>query len=160
QEIKSDARLRDIPIIMVTIVDDRNLGYTLGADDYMTKPVERDQLSAVLHKYRCPHPPCPVLLVEDDETTRGMMRSMLERDGWCVTEAANGEEGLLKIKECGANVILLDLMMPRMDGFEFIAHLRRNEETRDVPVVVITAKELTSEERIQLNGSVQKVLSK
>jgi PAS domain S-box-containing protein len=160
QEIKSDARLRDIPVIMVTIVDDKSLGYTLGADDYMTKPVEREQLSAVLQKYRCPHPPCPVLLVEDDETTRSMMRSMLERDGWCVTEAANGEEGLEKINESGANVILLDLMMPQMDGFEFIAHLRANEDTRDVPVVVITAKELTAEERLLLNGSVQKVLSK
>jgi PAS domain S-box-containing protein len=160
QEIKSDARLREIPVIMVTIVDDKNLGYTLGADDYMTKPVDREQLATVLQKYRCPHPPCPVLLVEDDETTRGMMRSMLERDGWCVTEAANGEEGLERVKECGANVILLDLMMPQMDGFEFIARLRRNEETRDVPVVVITAKELTAEERQQLTGSAQKVLSK
>jgi PAS domain S-box-containing protein len=160
QEIKSDARLREIPVIMVTIVDDKSLGYTLGADDYMTKPVDREQLSAVLQKYRCPHPPCPVLLVEDDETTRGMMRSMLERDGWCVTEAANGEEGLERVKECGANVILLDLMMPQMDGFEFIARLRRNQDTRDVPVVVITAKELTAEERLRLNGSVQRVLSK
>jgi CheY-like chemotaxis protein len=140
QEIKSDRPLREVPVIMVTIVDDKNLGYALGADDYTTKPVGREQLSAVLQKYRCPHPPCPVLLVEDDETRRGMMRSMPEGDGWCVTEAANGEEGLEKIKECGANVILLDVMMPQMDRFEFIARLRRNVDTREVPVVVITAK--------------------
>ncbi len=160
QELKSDPQLRDIPVVMVTIVDDKNLGYTLGADDYMTKPIDREQLASVLQKYHCPLPPCPVLLVEDDDTTRGMMRSMLERDGWCVTEAANGEEGLERAHESEPNVILLDLMMPRMDGFEFLARLRRRDSTRNIPVVVITAKELTAEERAQLNGSVQKVLSK
>ncbi len=160
QAIKSDAALREIPVIMVTIVDDKNLGYTLGADDYMTKPVDREQLSTVLQKYRCAHPPCPILLVEDDDTTRGMMRAMLERDGWCVSEAANGEEGLERVSQEGANVILLDLMMPQMDGFEFISRLRRNEKTRDTPVVVITAKELTPDDRLRLNGSVQKVLAK
>jgi CheY-like chemotaxis protein len=160
RELKGDAELRDIPVIMVTIVDDKSLGYTLGADDYLTKPIEREQLATVVQKYRCAHPPCPVLLVEDDETTRGMMRSMLERDGWCVTEAANGEEGLARVGESAPNVILLDLMMPQMDGFEFLSRLRREEGSRDIPVVVITAKELTAEDREQLRGSVQKVLAK
>ena len=160
QALKHDPETREIPVIMVTIVDDKNLGYTLGANDYLTKPVDREQLSAVLQKYRCNHPPCPVLLVEDDETTRGMMRAMLERDGWCVTEASNGAEGLQRLSEVGANVILLDLMMPQMDGFEFLTRLRRNPDTRDTPVVVITAKELTAEDLRLLKGAVQKVLSK
>jgi PAS domain S-box-containing protein len=160
QELKNDPELRGVPVIMVTIVDDKNLGYTLGADDYMTKPVDREQLAAVLQKYRCKNPPCRLLLVEDDETTRGMMRSMLERDGWGVTEAADGEEGLARLGEPLPHVILLDLMMPQMDGFEFIARLRHEERTRNVPVVVITAKELTAEDRGLLNGSVQRVLSK
>jgi CheY-like chemotaxis protein len=160
QELKSDPELRSIPVIMVTIVDDKNLGYTLGADDYMTKPIDREQLASVLQKYRCGHPPCQVLVVEDDETTRGMMRSMLERDGWCVTEAANGEEGLERVSEAPPHVILLDLMMPEMDGFEFIARLRRLESSRNIPVVVITAKELTAEDRGRLTGSVEKILSK
>jgi CheY-like chemotaxis protein/anti-sigma regulatory factor (Ser/Thr protein kinase) len=160
QELKSNPQLSSVPVIMVTIVDDKNLGYTLGADDYMTKPIDRDQMGAILQKYRCAHPPCPVLLVEDDETTRGMMRTMLERDGWCVTEAANGEEGLQQVGAAAPNVILLDLMMPQMDGFEFIARLRRQEATRNIPVVVLTAKELTAEDRARLMGSVQKILSK
>jgi PAS domain S-box-containing protein len=159
-ELKSDPELRGIPVIMVTIVDDKNLGYTLGADEYLTKPVDREQLSAVLQRYRCEHPPCPVLLVEDDETARGMMRSMLERDGWTVMEAVNGEEGLRRVKECGPTAILLDLMMPQMDGFEFITRLRQDASARKIPVVVITAKELTAEDRGRLTGSVQKVLSK
>src|SRR5580658_8751111 len=125
----------------------------------MTKPIEREQLAPVLQKCRCADPPCPVPLVEDDEDARGM-RSMLERDGWCVTEAANGEEGLARVGEAAPHVILLDLMMPQMDGFEFITRLRHDESARNIPVVVITAKELTAEEREQLTGSVQRVLAK
>jgi CheY-like chemotaxis protein len=101
-----------------------------------------------------------VLLIEDDETTRDMMRSMLEREGWKVTEAANGREGLERVAESQPNVILLDLMMPEMDGFEFVVKLRRHPEWSDIPVVVITAKELTVEDRQRLNGSVEKVLLK
>ena len=94
QELKNDPALCEIPVIMVTIVDDKNLGYTLGAAEYMTKPIDRERLSAILNRYRCPVPPCPILLIEDDDVTRGMMRTMLEREGWTVTEAANGREGI------------------------------------------------------------------
>jgi CheY-like chemotaxis protein len=160
QELKADPVLRDVPVIMVTIVDDKNLGYTLGAAEYMTKPIDREQLSAILHRYRCANPPCPVLLVEDDETTREMMRSMLQREGWHVSEAANGREGLERVAESTPNVILLDLMMPEMDGFEFLAELRRTERWRRIPVVVITAKELSAEDRRRLSGSVERILLK
>ncbi|HEY1339656.1 MAG TPA: response regulator, partial [Bryobacteraceae bacterium] len=159
-ELKADPALCDIPVVMVTIVDDKNLGYTLGAADYLTKPVDRERLSAVLTKYRCPHPPCPVLLIEDDDTTREMMRTMLERDGWRVIEAADGEQGLARLADSEPNVVLLDLMMPKMDGFEFIVEMHRHEEWRQIPIVVITAKELTAEDRRKLHGSVEKVLLK
>ncbi len=160
QQLKADPQLRDLPVIMVTIVDDKNLGYTLGAADYVTKPVDREHLGRVLGKYRCPHPPCPILLIEDDDTTRGMMRTMLEREGWKVSEAVNGREGLERVAEAEPNVILLDLMMPEMDGFEFIVNLRARKEWSGIPVVVVTAKELTAEDRRRLNGSVEKVLLK
>jgi CheY-like chemotaxis protein len=160
QQLKADAELRDIPVIMVSIVDDKNLGYTLGAADYLTKPVDREHLGRVLSRYRCAHPPCPVLLIEDDDTTRGMMRTMLEREGWTVTEAVNGREGLERVAESRPNVILLDLMMPEMDGFEFLSTLRKREGGEKIPVVVITAKELTTEDRKMLNGSVERVLLK
>jgi DNA-binding response OmpR family regulator len=160
QQLKADAELREIPVIMVSIVDDKNLGYTLGAADYLTKPVDREHLGRVLSRYRCAHPPCPVLLIEDDDTTRGMMRTMLEREGWTVTEAVNGREGLERVAESRPNVILLDLMMPEMDGFEFLSTLRKREGGEKIPVVVITAKELTTEDRKMLNGSVERVLLK
>jgi PAS domain S-box-containing protein len=160
QQLKADPALRETPVIMVTIVDDKNLGYTLGAAEYITKPVDREHLGRILAKYRCPHLPCPVLLIEDDETTRGMMRTILERDGWTVVEAANGREGLERVAESQPNAILLDLMMPEMDGFEFILRLRKRPDWRDIPVVVITAKELTPDDRRRLNGSVERVLLK
>ncbi len=160
QELKADPELRTVPVIMVTIIDDKNMGYTLGAADYMTKPIDREQLSSILNKYRCPQPPCPVLVVEDDDSSREMMRSMLQREGWAVTQATNGREGLECVARERPHVILLDLMMPEMDGFEFLVELHRNPPWRDIPVVVITAKELTADERARLNGSVEKVLLK
>jgi CheY-like chemotaxis protein len=113
-----------------------------------------------LEKYRCPQPPCPVLLVEDDDVTREMMRTMLERAGWGVTEACDGREGLEAVARSAPNVILLDLMMPHMDGFEFLAELHRKPEWSAIPVIVITAKNLTEQERLRLSGSVRKVLMK
>jgi PAS domain S-box-containing protein len=160
QQLKADPELRDTPVIMISIVDDKNLGYTLGAADYLTKPVDREHLGRILGRYRCAHPPCPVLLVEDDATTREMMCAMLAREGWKVTEASNGREALDRLAEVRPNVILLDLMMPEMDGFEFLSNFRKRQEWSQIPVVVITAKELTAEDRLALNGSVEKVLLK
>jgi PAS domain S-box-containing protein len=160
QSLKGDPDTRDVPVIMVTIVDDRNLGYTLGAAEYMTKPIDREHLGAIMQRYRCKNPPCPVLLIEDDDTTRSMMKTMLERESWRVIEAGNGQEGLDAVAKDRPNVILLDLMMPKMDGFEFLMKLHANPDWRGIPVVVITAKDLTPEDRRRLSGYVEKVLLK
>ena len=159
-ELKADDELSDIPVIMLTMVDDKNRGYALGAADYMTKPVDRARLSHILEKYVCCSPPCPVLLVEDDEVTRHMMRQMLEREGWTVDEASNGREALERLEHNRPELILLDLMMPEMDGFEFATQMHVHPEWRSIPVIVLTAKELTEEDRLRLNGYVQKVLQK
>ena len=159
-ELKADPQLRDIPVIMLTMVDDKNRGYALGAADYVTKPVDRGRLSNILQKFMCPNPPCPVLLVEDDEATRAMMRQMLERDNWLVSEAANGVEALQRVEENRPAVILLDLMMPEMDGFELAAELHRHPQWKSIPIVVLTAKDLTEADRLRLNGYVEKVLQK
>ena len=158
--LKADPATAAIPVIMVTIVDNRNLGYTLGASDYMTKPVGRDHLRAVLDKYRCPAPPCRVLLVEDDAATRELTRSMLTREGWTVEEAADGAAALDHLSRSLPNLILLDLMMPRMDGFDFIQALQQREPWRRIPIVVITARDLTPEERRRLSGYVERILLK
>ena len=158
--LKADPELADTPVIMLTMVDDRNMGYALGASDYMTKPINRERLATILNKYRCEMPPCPLLLVEDDEPTREMMRRMLEREGWIVAEAENGRVALERIAENRPDLILLDLMMPEMDGFEFIEELRKDPEQSQIPIIVVTAKELDIDDRRRLNGHVQNVLQK
>ncbi len=159
-ELKNDPELGEIPVIMLTMVDDKSRGYALGAADYMTKPVDRARLSDVLRKFMCEHPPCPVLLVEDDEPTRAMMKQMLEREDWNVAEAANGVEALQRLEENRPCLILLDLMMPEMDGFEFAERVHRSERWRGIPIVVLTARDLSAEERAQLNQHVHQVVQK
>jgi CheY-like chemotaxis protein len=155
--LKADRELADIPVVMLTIVDDKNLGYALGAADYLTKPIDRERLVAVLGKHRRDR---PVLIVDDDVEVRQLLRRMLEPAGYAVVEAENGRVALEHLREGPPSVILLDLMMPEMDGFEFVAEFRRHEDWRGVPIIVITAKDLTGEDRVRLNGYVQRILLK
>ncbi len=157
--IKGDPELADIPVILVSIVDEKTRGYALGATDYMVKPVDRAQLSGVLRNI-CGGAGRQVLLVDDDDMTRRGMRLALEKDGWEVGEAENGRVALARLAEACPDVIMLDLMMPEMDGFEFLVEMRARAEWRDIPVLVVTAKDLTAEERSRLNGDVARVLQK
>lgn len=158
--LKADPALADIPVIMLTIVDNKNIGFALGASDYITKPIERERLVRVLNKYRCEEPPCVILVVEDEATIREMMRRMLEKEGWMVAEAENGRVGLEQVVAQQPQLILLDLMMPEMDGFEFVARLRKMPAGQSIPIVVVTAKDITLEDRLKLNGYVEQILSK
>ena len=136
------------------------MGFALGASEYMTKPIETDRLIELLNKYRNGRPTGPVLVVEDDPSTRELIRRTLESAGWTVLEAENGRVGLQRLAQRRPQVIILDLMMPEKDGFEFIQDLRKNEAWRDIATIVVTAKDLTEEDRLRLNGYVQKVLQK
>jgi signal transduction histidine kinase/DNA-binding response OmpR family regulator len=158
--LKSDMILRDIPVIMLTMVDDTKMGMTLGASDYVTKPVNRRRLSKILERYTCGNPPCPILVVDDDPGTRASMRKMLEKQGCRVSEAANGEEALKSMESDRPTLIFLDLLMPVMDGFTFADRARRHPEWRTIPIVVVTAHDLTKEETLRLNGYVERILSK
>jgi CheY-like chemotaxis protein len=158
--LKADPLLADIPVIMLTIVDDKNMGYALGVVDYLSKPIDWDRLAVILKKYRCVHPPCTVLVVEDDADTRDMLRRMLTKEGWAVTEATNGRVALERVAASPPELILLDLMMPELDGFAFIEALHQQDAWRSIPVVVVTAKDLTPEDRQRLNGYVEQILQK
>ncbi len=155
--LKADPATADIPVVMLTIVDDRSHGYALGAAEYLTKPVERERLLEVLARYRRDG---LVLLVEDDAALRELVRRVLEREGYAVVDAEDGRDALERVRERVPGVILLDLMMPVMDGFEFLAELRREETWREIPVIVLTAKDLSAEDRDRLNGSVARILQK
>ncbi len=158
--LKSDPELANIPVILLTMVDDKTMGYTLGATDYLTKPVNRDRLLAVLHKHRCPNPPCPILLVEDDPSARELMRLLLEKEGWVVTEAENGRVALEFLEKTLPELILLDLMMPEVDGFSVLAELQQRAEWQSIPVIVLTAKDITTDEHRLLQGRVDQIFQK
>jgi len=158
--LKADPELCPIPVIMATILDEPQLGFALGATEYLTKPIDRPYLARLLKKYRCAHPPCPVLVVEDQPDQRALMRRMLEQDGWAVIEAENGRVALERVAENLPELIVLDLMMPEMDGFEFLEALRRQEGRCAIPIVVVTAKDLGAEDRERLNGYVRTIVQK
>jgi CheY-like chemotaxis protein len=158
--LKAEPALRHIPVVMLTMVDDPNRGFSLGAAEFATKPVDRRRLSRLLKKYTCTDGPCAVLVVDNDEATRALMKGMLEAEGWKVTEAANGREALEVMEEARPRLILLDLMMPEMDGFEFTEEVRSRPEWRGVPIVVVTSHDLSNGERQRLNGYVQTIVQK
>lgn len=160
ETLKHDANLRDIPVVMLTMVDDPERGFALGAADYATKPVNRRRLARIIKKYSCAQPPCAVMIVEDDTATRLLTRNMLEKEGCRVIEAENGEVALKLMVNDRPSLILLDLMMPLMDGFEFADKVRAQPAWRNIPIVVVTAHDLTGEERRRLSGYVETILHK
>jgi signal transduction histidine kinase/DNA-binding response OmpR family regulator len=159
-QLKADPELADIPVILITMVDDRQKAFTLGAADYMVKPIDRERLGRLLNRFVCEQPPCRVLVVDDDPAVRDILRRTFTKAGWDVSEAENGREGLRILEQSVPELVLLDLMMPEVDGFQFLEELHRNETMKHVPVIVLTSKILTSEDRLRLNGSVEKVLQK
>ena len=156
--LKADRELADIPVVMVTMVDDKSIGLALGASEYLVKPIDWQRLIAVLSKFR--KSAQPVLVVEDDPQAREMMQRALRREGRAVVEAENGRVAFECVTKAVPSLILLDLMMPEMDGFEFMRQLRLRPECRQVPVIVVTAKDITEEDRRRLNGNVIEILQK
>jgi signal transduction histidine kinase/DNA-binding response OmpR family regulator len=157
--LKGDPQLADIPVVLVTIEDNRSRGYSLGAAEYMIKPVDRERLISAMHSITSTTAR-KVLLVDDDEIMRESVRRVLEQDQWEVSEARNGRIALEHLAGGSPDVIVLDLMMPEMDGFEFLAQMRQRPEWHDIPVLVVTAKDLSAEERKRLNGDVERVMQK
>jgi CheY-like chemotaxis protein len=158
--LKSDPKLAEIPVIMLTMVDNKSMGYALGAAEYMTKPIHRERLVSILRKYSRLRNSRPVLIVEDDADTRTILKGTLEKDGWKVEAAENGRVALEVARRGLPSLVLLDLMMPEMDGFTFIGEFHRVPEARAVPIIVLTAKDLTDEDRRRLNGYVEQIVQK
>ena len=158
--LRQDPELAQIPVIMITIVDEQRRGVALGAAGYLTKPIDRERLRHVIGRFRAPARPTRVLMVEDDVVQRERMRGWLEGPQWAVWEAENGREALKRIQENKPDVILLDLMMPEMDGFAVVAALQKEASWQDIPVIVITARDLDAQDRERLNSGVQSVLVK
>jgi CheY-like chemotaxis protein/anti-sigma regulatory factor (Ser/Thr protein kinase) len=157
--IKGDPALASIPVVLMSIIEEKNRGYALGAADHLVKPVDRTKLVETLTGI-CGSTAGRALLVDDDDVVRRGVRQALEPIGWKVTEAKNGQVAVDALTAARPDVIILDLMMPKMDGFEFLDELRGRPAWQDIPVVVITAKDLTDEDRDRLNGGVERIIQK
>jgi signal transduction histidine kinase/CheY-like chemotaxis protein len=158
--LKSDPTTADIPVIMITMSEDKRLGYVLGATEYLTKPVDRERVASVLRNILGKAASPRVLVVGRDPQARQVLARAIEPEHWTLVEANNGSQALECMSEHRPDVVLLDLMPPDVDDFAFVQALRANTAWQSVPVVVISAMDLTNEELEQLNGSVQAVLSK
>jgi PAS domain S-box-containing protein len=160
--LKADAELGEIPVIMLTMLDDRNLGFALGASEYLTKPVDAARLVGVLRRHapEAGGAPGHALIVDDDELTRTVLRRTLEEAGWGVEEAADGRAALDCLMERVPRLVLLDLMMPGMDGFEVAARMQADPRWRAIPVVVVTARDLTAQDRLRLAGAADLIIEK
>jgi len=158
--LRGNPSLSNIPVVMVTITDPDRKGIALGAAGYLTKPIDRNRLIALLQPYQSRAQRTRVLVVEDDPTQREWIRSWLAPEHWQTTEAENGLVALDKIAKDRPDIILLDLMMPEMDGFQFIAALQARPGWRKIPVIVITALDLTAADRERLNSGVERILLK
>lgn len=157
--LKADPETASIPVIMVTMLQDQQMGFALGADDYITKPVETAKLRQVLLRH-IHVDDAQILVVEDDASNREMLVRMLRKEGFSVVEAENGSHALEQLAIAKPSLILLDLMMPVMDGFEFLKILRETPEVSRIPVIIVTARDLSDIDRVRLNGSVQDVIQK
>jgi signal transduction histidine kinase/DNA-binding response OmpR family regulator len=157
--LKGDPETAKIPVVMVTMLQDRQLGYALGAADFLTKPVDSAKLRDVISKH-AGKPGAEVLIIEDDPSNRDMLTRLLQKEGLAVVTAENGSAALEQLAIQRPSLILLDLMMPVMDGFEFLSIISREPQLASIPVIVVTAKDLTPEERDRLQGSVKDVFEK
>jgi PAS domain S-box-containing protein len=159
--LKADPGVADIPVILFTgMADDRSEAFRRGASDFVTKPVDPDRLAAVLKRYSGGQATRRILVVDDDTDLRRRVRGLLEKEGLEVDEAGDGRAALTLLDERWPGLILLDLLMPGMDGFAFLGELRRRGEGRQVPVVVLTARDLTAADYQRLGGPIEKILRK
>jgi signal transduction histidine kinase/CheY-like chemotaxis protein len=160
--LKNDKDLRDIPVIIISLTGERQLGFSLGATDFLTKPIERENLIHTLSKYSTKHySHAPkVLIVEDDKVTQELLQQIMSKEHWDSLVASNGAEALECLNHYSPDLILLDLMMPIMDGFEFLERLQNQPKGVEIPIIVLTAKDLSKEEQTRLQGTVENIILK
>lgn len=158
--LKEEPELRRIPVIMLSVRPDQDFGFSMGVADYIQKPIDRTRLIEALSKFQPPAAEPRILVVEDDNDMRSLLRRMLEQENWQVSEAAHGQQAIDCLHRQPPALILLDLLMPLMDGFQLVEALQKHDDWRRIPVVVISAKEVTPVDRERLDGHVAKILQK
>lgn len=158
--LNEDEELKRIPVIIITVDEDQKNGLVLGIKDYLTKPIDRNYLIQAIKNLVQPAYSSKIMIVEDNYETRELLVKTLKKENWKIIEAENGKVALNKLKEGVPDIIILDIMMPEMDGFQFAKAIKEVEKWKNIPILVVTAKDLTDEELKQLNGNVLKVIQK
>jgi signal transduction histidine kinase/DNA-binding response OmpR family regulator len=156
--LKGNPATSHIPVVLLTIVDEKSRGFALGATEYLVKPIDREQLIRALRQIGGSSG--DLLIIDDDDLTRHGIKNAVAKLGWRVTEAENGRIALERMAHLRPDAILLDLMMPTMDGFEFLEEMRRHDDWADIPIIVVTARDLSEEDRIRINGRIERVIHK
>jgi CheY-like chemotaxis protein len=160
-QLKADPGTAAIPVIVVSMLDERGRGFALGATEYLVKPVGKEQLLAALYRAAAmPERKHTVVAIDDDPLAIELVRASLEPEGWTVLGAATGQDGLALIRERKPSAVLLDLLMPGMDGFEVVEALRADPDTKTVPVVILTSKSMTRQDKERLQGRITYVARK
>jgi len=160
EKLKEDPLSAGIPVLVVSIVEDRRLVFSLGASDYLAKPYDRTELIKKVHRLLPDLPGKKLLVVDDDPNVRTMLGKILREEGAEVQEAPDGQRALDSMAEMPPDLVLLDLMMPGMSGFEVVARMRATPATTSIPVIIVSAKELTPEDVLTLNGHIQRFIAK
>jgi CheY-like chemotaxis protein len=162
--LKRDPETADIPVVIVSVIDNPELGIALGALDYFVKPVEATALVRCVSRYnfrrRTGQDDCRVLVVDDESSNRDLLRQILEPAGFQVTLAGGGHEALQLAASAPPDLVLLDLLMPEVSGFDVVERLRSRPATRAIPIIILTAKDLTEDDKAQLNGRVSRILAR
>ncbi len=159
-QLKTHPLLANVPFVMLTLSDNAKGGLAFGAADCVTKPIDGPRLLAILAKYSAARSENSIMVVEDDAPTRNMIVRLLEREGWPALQADNGKVALALLEQHTPSVILLDLLMPELDGFAVLRAMRAHAVWRDIPVVVLTSLDLTAEVRGFLEQQAERVLQK
>lgn len=158
--LKSNPSLKHIPVVVLSVLGDEEMGYALGAVDYISKPIDRDLVVETIHRFRDINTLSRVLVVDDDDDTRDMLRRTIETVGCKVSEAKNGHDALELIAQSKPTVVLLDIMMPEMDGFEFLERLRAEPDWNDINVIIVSAKDLNQSDLNWLNNRSLQIFQK
>lgn len=164
RELKADPGLRDVPVIVVTVVDERHLGLALGATDYFLKPVDREALLERLARYslttKVRQRTVRILAVDDDASTLDLVEAALQPEGFEIVRAAGGRAALERMHDGKFDFVICDLLMPDLDGFEVVAALKADPLTHDVPILILTAHPLSASEKVRLNGQILGIVEK
>jgi PAS domain S-box-containing protein len=161
-QLKQDPETTHIPVVVISILDEAETGFALGASDYLVKPIDKKSLLVILRKHvSLPSKGAARLLVVDDDTeTRYLLSAMLDAEGYTTLLAASGKQALDILSRVSPAAILLDLLMPEMDGFEVLRRIREDRMSRDIPVFVLTAKDLTEQDLNNLAGQTRALFLK